>query len=137
MDFSQGWSFLDGRNGCASADSSRNKRFERIKLSSLTKKLGIGLLGVSLLTTGCDTSRNIELVRTEIKGRTTVTLTQEVKRGYDSYTLTVKDSTGATIAHMRTDDKEYLGKSSTEVSVDGRIYNLRDKGYRNTGEKKP
>ncbi|MBU1252036.1 MAG: hypothetical protein KJ905_04010, partial [Nanoarchaeota archaeon] len=100
-------------------------------MSSLTKKLGIGLLGVSLLTTGCDTSGNIELVRTEIKGRTTVTLTQEVRQlAGDRYILTVRDSTGKVIANMKTSQRVYYDGPTTVVVTGKGTYNLEDKGYR-------
>ena len=97
-------------------------------MTSLTNKLWIGLVGVGLLTTACDTPGNVELAKTEVQGRTTVTLTHEIQWGdFDAYNLTVRDSTGKVIANMRTRSPS---SSDAKVITDRGTYTLADKSYR-------
>ncbi|MBU2616114.1 MAG: hypothetical protein KKC19_03345 [Nanoarchaeota archaeon] len=96
---------------------------------NLTQKLKGGILGLGLLSlTACDTTGEVELAKTEYEGPTKIRLVQEVREGgRDRYRLEVQDSTGTVIAYLRS--YQY---TESELKVDGKTYELKDKGFRVT-----
>ena len=94
---------------------------------NLNQKLKGGVLGIGLLAfAGCDTPGDVELASAEYEGPTKVRLVQEVRWiNRDSYRLEVQDSTGTVVAYMRS-----YSRPESELKVDGKTYNLSDKGFR-------
>ncbi len=87
------------------------------------KLLHAGLTLAGLLTTACDTQRDIELVTKEVEGPCKITLTQNViPVQLDEYTLTVNDKNGQVIVYLRSFKREPLFK----LYSDGKEYTLED-----------